>query len=280
MKPEKGLLTIDWTSKELPTLPSVAKRLVTIAVDDRNNVSELCDIIGQDPSLAIKVLRAANSAFYALRMEVTSIRHAIVLMGMSEVRRIALGSVLGERFMTVSQDVRPHAEALWQHLLATAVISQDLASGGEEDPDPYTLGLLHDIGWLILLAQAPKVFQTLAQEGNRTRQETEGLWGVDHQLWGARLAEKWGLPEPFQIVALRHHEPLEESQPPDYLLRVTLANYLVNYMGLKILSTPEEPITKKVLDWLSLDEDTLNEMKEAAVQERPRIEELWRALSK
>jgi HD-like signal output (HDOD) protein len=280
MKPEKGLLTIDWTSEELPTLPAVAKRLITMAVNDQSRVSELCDIIGQDPSIAIKVLRAANSAFYALRMEVTSIRHAIVLLGMSEVRRIALGSVLGERVMTVSQEVRPHAEALWQHLLATAVISQDLTPGGEEDPDLYTLGLLHDIGWLILLAQAPKVFQTLAEEGNRTRQETEKLWGVDHQLWGARLAEKWGLPEPFQIVALRHHEPLEENQPPEYLLRVTLANYLVNYMGLKILSTPEEPITRKVLDWLSLDEDTLNEMKEAAVQERPRIEELWRALSK
>jgi len=278
-KSERDLLTIDWASQELPTLPSVAHRLLTMASDERRSSSELADLIGNDPTLAIRILKAVNSAFYSLNIEVTSVRHAIVLLGMNEVRRIALGSILAERFLTVAPAVRPQAEALWRHLLATAVLAEDLAPGGEEDPDLYTLGLLHDIGWLILLAQAPKVFVSMAKEEQRSMDDIERLWGVNHQLWGARLAEKWGLPEPFQIIALRHHKPLLEAQPPDYLLRVHLANHLAYVLGMKTLNTAEEQVQGSVLERLDLDESTFEEMKRAATADRDRINSLWRALS-
>lgn len=278
-KIRENLLAIDWDSEELPTLPSIAYRLLGMVTSDEGDVSELSDMISQDPTLTLKVLQAANSAFYAVSMEVTSIKHAIVLLGMKEIRQIVLGTILAKRFLTVAPEVRPHARLLWQHLLTTAVLAQDLSQGVEQEPDLYTLGLLHDIGWLVLMAQVPRVFMSLAEERDMTRAEAESSWGVDHQLWGGKLAEKWGLPEPFQIVALRHHSPLMEHDPPDYLITITLANHLSNSMGIRMLNTPLEDMEDGVLERLSIDRETLCEMEKAAIKDRDRIETLCRILN-
>ncbi len=274
----RKLLPIEWNSEALPTLPAIAHRLIGMAGNDEANAAELAEIIGQDPSLTLKVLQAANSAFFALRMEVTSIRHALVLLGMQEVKRIALGSILTERFLCVDPEAKPQARALWRHVLAVAVLAQDLSETGEEEPDFYTLGLLHDLGWLVLISQAPKVFASLATEKSRVREEAEEYWGVDHQLWGAQMAERWSMPEPFQIVNLHHHDPFAETSPPGYLLAVHLANHLADIAGFKVLNTPVEDVDERALQGLGLDSESLEEMEQAVLTERERIETLWRIM--
>ncbi len=267
----KRLIAIDWNSKELPTFPMVAYKLLAMADDDMAGAGDMAKLVEQDPSLALKLLKAVNSAFYALKVEVTSVRQAIVLLGMDEVRRIAIGSLLSERFLAVSAGVRKHAEALWHHVLATAILAQDFVSSGDDEPDPYTLGLLHDLGWLLLLVQGPAVFKAIAQEEDRPRREIEPAWGVDHQLWGAKLAEKWELPEPFQVVALKHHDPDGEMEPPRYLCIVHVANYLATAAGFNFLRIPQEPPSPAVLQVLGIDDKTLEEMEKGAWEERKRI---------
>ncbi len=267
----RRLIAIDWNSNELPTFPTVAYKLLAMVDDDRVGAADMAKLVEQDPSLALKLLKAVNSAFYALKAEVTSVRQAIVLLGMNEVRRIAIGSLLSERFFAVPSTVRRYAEALWRHTLATAILAQDFVSSGEDEPDPYTLGLLHDLGWLLLMVQGPDIFKAIAQEEDRTRQELEPAWGVDHQLWGAKLAERWELPEPFQVVAMHHHQPAIAMDPPRYLCIVHVANYLATVAGFNFLTTPLEPVAQEALDKLGIDGETLAEMEEGAWQERERI---------
>ncbi len=273
------LIAIDWSSHDLPTLPSVAYKLMAMARDVNSSPEDLSNLIERDPTLTVKILKAVNSAFYSLSMEITSIKHAIVLLGMDEVRKIAIGSLLAERFLTIPKEVRPEAESLWQHILATAILAQDFTYGGEDDPDLYTLGLLHDIGWLVLLTQAPTIFKALVVEENNSREETEKAWGVNHQLWGAKLAEHWQLPEPFQIVALHHHKPLEVINAPKYLMIINLANHLANTSGFNLLNSPPEPVHKQVLEALELDDNTLVELERAAWEDRIRIAQLCKILS-
>lgn len=273
------ILAIDWASDELPTLPSVAHQLFAVLSDDLGKISDLAGIISKDPTLSIRVLKVVNSVFYSSNIEVTSIKHAIVILGIKEITKIALSAVMSERFLTVSNEVHSYAASLWRHLLITAVIAQDLAPFGENDPDLYTLGLLHDIGWLVLMAQAPRVMIKLAEEENVTRQESERLWGVDHQLWGAKLLERWRLPEPFQITALRHHDPFIEIGPPDYLIRLSLADYLAHYMGAAVINKPEKEIDSRILDRLAIDNNALQEMKRDIRGQSDKFESLWRTLS-
>ena len=273
------ILAIDWASDELPTLPSVAHQLFAVLSDDMGKISDLAGIISKDPTLSIRVLRVANSIFYSSGIEVTSIKHATVILGINEITKIALSAIMAERFLTVSNEVRPYAASLWRHLLATAVIAQDLAPFGEDDPDLYTLGLLHDIGWLVLMTQAPRVMMKLVEEEDVTRQEAERLWGVDHQLWGAKLLEKWRLPEPFQIAALRHHDPFIEIGPPDYLIRLSLADHLAHHLGAAVINKPEKEIDIKILERLAIDDNAFQEMKRDIVGRSDRFKSLWRTLS-
>ncbi|MEF3169455.1 MAG: HDOD domain-containing protein [Deltaproteobacteria bacterium] len=269
---ERNLIVFDWSCHGIPTLPPIAERLIAMASDKNASTSEMTELISTDPGLAVRLLKAVNSAFYSLSVEVTSIRHAIVLLGLTEVKRIALSAVIAERFLAVPREAKRAAMDLWRHLVATAVLAQDL-SDEDEEPDPYTLGLLHDVGWLLFLVQHPASYVSFLQEKAKGLREAEKLWGVDHQLLGAKLAETWGLPEPFQIVALRHHDPMRDIAPPGYLFKVTFANHLVNEIGFRSHSMLEEPLTPEIFDASHLmDSETYEEIRRAAFADRERIE--------
>ena len=217
----RELLPINWEAKELPTIPSIAYKLIQRMCDNDAEIDELNELISQDPALTVKILQICNSALYALNTEVTSVRHAIVLLGQEEVIHLAIGSLLAKRFLTVPKELKSHANAFWHHLMTTAILSKDFELESTE-PDLYTLGMLHDLGWLVLMSQAPEVFLSMAKDEGKTLQQLQDAWGVDHELWGAKLLEKWALPEPFQIVAFRHHRPTIDAGSPKYILCTTL----------------------------------------------------------
>ena len=270
----KKSLPIDWENPSIPSIPSITLKLMEVLNSDEASPNEVTELIRQDPALTVKVLRAVNSAFYALNTEVTSVRHATVLLGSTEVLRIALASVLAERFLDVPDNVKASASRLWAHSVAVAVLAQDFDVEAVEEPDLYTLGLLHDIGWLIILSQVPELYNALVEESGIGVEELEDAWGVNHRDWGAKLAEMWELPEPFQIVASKHHDPLSVVAPPDYLLFIALSNHLAHKIGFKPLECDLEPVDEELLQKLNLDHEAYADMEAAAMEEKERIEDL------
>jgi len=268
---KQPLIPIDWNSTDLPTMPSIAQKLISLLCQEDVETSQLCDLISQDPALTAKLLQVSNSALYALSAEVTSIRQAVVLLGQQEVIQLAISSLLAKRFLTVPSSLKAEAERLWRHLMTTAILAKDFEFDIEE-PDLYTLSMLHDVGWLVLMSQGPTVFQSISQEKEKTLDEIQGSWGVDHELWGAKLLEKWGLPEPFQVTAFRHHEPFKDAAPPKYLLIVSLANFLASAMGNSLLDTLTPEPSDIHLHHLGLDRKTLSEMVEWALSEKEKID--------
>ena len=268
------LIPINWESHDLPTMPTIAHKLISLLSAEDRDTNELCTLIAQDPALTAKLLQISNSALYSLNTEVTSIKHAVVLLGQEEVIQLAISALLAKRFMTVAPELKDYANRLWKHLLTTAYIAKDFGSDIDE-PDLYTLGLLHDIGWLVLMSQAPSIFLSISDERNRPLDEIQKDWGIDHEYWGAKLLEKWRLPEPFQIAAFRHHQPLKDAAPPKYLLIITLADFLSKKMGNSLFDFNEEIATDdlmKVLESLNLDLDMLEEMISWSIGERDKIE--------
>ena len=266
----KRLLPIDWNSSELPTMPSIAQKLIGMLCRQDLEARELYELISQDPALTVKVLQICNSALYGVSSEVTSIKHAVVLLGQQQVIQLAVSSLLAKRFMTVPKELKKHAEALWHHLFTTATLAKEFEVDSEE-PDLYTLGILHDVGWLVLMSQAPRVFVSMSEEKGRSLEELQDAWGVDHELWGGKLLERWNLPEPFQVVAFRHHHPLLDAAPPKYLLVIALANHLANNMGNCILEVNQAGMPEVLLTSLGLDQKAYMEMLEWAEKERDEI---------
>ncbi len=275
---QRELIRIDWERDELPTMPFVAQRLLGLIGKKEVEVQELEETIGQDPALTMKLLQVCNSALYSLNSEVTSIRHAINLLGRENIIQIAVSALLAKQFMTVPAELKDEAKRLWKHLITTAVLARDFLPDVEE-PDLYTLALLHDVGWLVLMSQAPKVFLALKNDIGTDIDDIEERWGIDHQLWGGKLLEKWALPEPFQVVALRHHEPLTETAPPPYLLVISLSNYLANAIGNNFIEYQHEEFNPGILRAMNLDPDIFDEMVQGAMAEKERINSYCAMLS-
>ncbi len=259
---------------DIPPLPSVCLRLMDMLDKEDVSQKELSSLIKQDPSLTLKLLRAANSAFYALQTEVTNVGHAIALLGINEVIRITLTAIFSDQFFNVPQRVKELANRLWSHSVAVAFLSRDFDVEELEDPDLYTLGLLHDIGWLLIISNAPDLYVEIVDSKIAFLEDIEAGWGVDHNKLGARLSDMWELPEPFKLCALWHHDPMGMKEPPRYLSFICVANHLARKIGFSPFDYDIAEIQPDVLKAINLDEEAFKEMEEAAFEEKENIETL------
>lgn len=206
---------------DLPSLsPVLAQLLATLGRDDAS-VTEVAAILRQDPVLVARVLRAANSAAYAGRSPVTSIRDALLRLGLVRVRRLALIASLYDAVPV--RGTRAAREAFWLHSLAVAYGAEVLvrqAPTPAEEPDPeaaFLAGLLHDLGLLVLEAHYPReavaVKRYADTEGVPLCRAEVAVLETDHGELGALLATHWGVAEPIP-TAIRAHHRLELAPEP------------------------------------------------------------------
>jgi len=193
--------------KNLPTIPTVLAKILQLA--DAENVSgkELIAVIEHDQSLTGKMLRLANSAFFGQSRRVATIPRAIVLLGFSTVRNLALGVKVWD---TLGAGIaRSRLDELWVHAVAVGVAAKALTArlrAGDPD-EAFTAGVLHDVGRLILAMRfRDEYWRIVGSTGEAEaieRKEAANL-GVDHTEVGGWVLEAWSLP-PAIVEAVRTH---------------------------------------------------------------------------
>ncbi|MCB1800373.1 MAG: HDOD domain-containing protein [Gammaproteobacteria bacterium] len=192
------------STESLAPLPAVASRLVRLANDPDVQIEELASVIEQDPPLTAKVLGIANSAFYSPRMPVLTVRDAIIrVIGLRMVANLSFGLALGGGFDTTACK-RFDLTRYWLQALGTADLASGLvrAAALPDKPDPdvaYLVGLLHNIGELLLVHLAPQeMSEVLADADSLTAaelvQRERELLGTDRWEAGALLMRHWELP--------------------------------------------------------------------------------------
>lgn len=180
--------------RDLPTLPVIAQKLLSIADDDEAGPEKLCELISTDQSLSVKVLSLANSAYYGHRAKIGTIRHAVAIIGANMLKQIALSVLVCG---TLGRGGKQRAE-FWKHSFATATSAYLIAKHTGFDKDLcFMSGLLHDIGRLIIDAYFPD---------DRD---------VDHTEVGAWMAYRWQLPDDLSQAIAFHHslDPKHLAQP-------------------------------------------------------------------
>jgi len=222
---------------DLPSLSPVLAHLIATLGREDASVAEVASIIRQDPVIAARVLRAANSAAYAGRSPCSSIRDALLRLGLARIRRLALVASLYDAVPV--RGTKAAREIFWQHSLAVAHGSEIIArhAGGlpdEVDPESVFLaGLLHDIGLLVLESHYPKEAAAVKRHADAHNvplcvAELEVLH-TDHGELGALLASHWTMPESI-ATAIRAHHRLDLA-PADHRWSAAvthLADYLVS----------------------------------------------------
>jgi putative nucleotidyltransferase with HDIG domain len=160
-------------------------------------------------AFSAEILRRANSPLYGFSFQVSSLQHAVIILGYDQMRALAvavsMGAYLGKALRLAS------LRCCWRHSLATALISERLAGRADQDRDRvYTAGLLHDIGLLGLLVNYPSSYATMLEVtsecGFDLRSAEQALFDVDHCHAGAWIARQWNFGPEIHDAALYHHD--------------------------------------------------------------------------
>ena len=193
---------------QLPVMPDQADELLRLARAGDADPREVLEIVERDPALAAMVLRLVNSAAFGLAHEVTDLHLAVVLLGLAQLRTLALAASMAALFAPSDSTVES-----WHHAFATACATRALAQEllPAQAEAAFTAGMLHDIGTLVIagpLAGAHPGTDPFAGLRGDTRLAAESrLFGADHAEIGAALAERWQLPDHLVAAIAGHHNP-------------------------------------------------------------------------
>ncbi|HEY7117187.1 MAG TPA: HDOD domain-containing protein [Tepidisphaeraceae bacterium] len=214
----------------LPSLPKVAIDILNLADDPDVALPELARIISQDPALVARILKTVNSSYYGLAHTVSSVDHALVVLGLAGVKTIVLGfSLLSDLKKAKPLGGFDHV-AYWRRSTYAATAARIFA---EEFKVPlveeaFLAALLMDIGMLaleqVLGTEYAQVTSRAPSHAGLAPMEMAKL-GLSHADVSASLAEHWHLPDVLAVPMAHHHKPqaLEDSSVKDVAQVVWLA---------------------------------------------------------
>ncbi|HPF70796.1 MAG TPA: HDOD domain-containing protein [Candidatus Krumholzibacteria bacterium] len=194
--------------RNLPPLPEVTRRLMAVMRDEEASAKDVAKVLSSDQALAGKVLKLANSSFYGVANEVTTISRAVVIMGFTGIRNMALS--FGTMSALKNLDSGLDLAAFWGHAMANAAAVQVLAPHVNRRIDPeeaFLAGLMHDIGAYVLAAAVPDEYrQVLAADTGSLEDRERDATGFTHAQVGQGLLQFWELPQAFADAARYHHD--------------------------------------------------------------------------
>lgn len=213
---------------ELPLFPETAARVMAACKDDTTDLQVVSNLITHDQSLAVHVLRVANSAAYAPREPVVTLHQAITRLGLGTVCEIAVAvSVKGRLFAVPGYQTR--LRELWMHSAATATFAKEVATMRNlKAENLFLCGLLHDVG----MPLAMQIFVDLARKhGSATvpRALLETAMFEFHRTLGGLVSQKWNLGPWIGAAMRHHHEPLNATSHKDEVLVTALADELAEW---------------------------------------------------
>jgi HD-like signal output (HDOD) protein len=200
---------------ELPSLPAVTMRLNQLLQSKLPAMGEVAELVGDDPALAGRVLQLVNSPLYPFRGRIDSLPRAVTLIGVRELRNLALAASVTKLFDGSSAS-QAAFEQFWRHSLCVALFSRGLAEvARQREPDRFfAMGLLHDIGALLLLDQLPEQAAEAAEHSVKMRVplvvSERQILGYSHADLGGELMRQWCLPE-ATVAAVEYHHDLQEQ---------------------------------------------------------------------
>jgi HD-like signal output (HDOD) protein len=253
---------------EIATLPEVTAKIMQVVEDPNGTAAELHEVIKRDPALSAKVLSVVNSAFYGLPGQVANLDRAIILLGGSAVKNIAVAASLGRMFTGPRSSDDFDARGLWEHSVAVAVGARAInAAAGNVAPadEIFLAGLIHDVG---LLAERQAFPDKLAEVVRRCSngdgdflQLEKQIVGATHQEFGDALTTNWRFPRHLRAAVGSHHNPdtlPEELRRVVTILRCADILCCQEALGFYLTARGQE-LTQQMFDAVGIADDQLAE---------------------
>ncbi len=211
---------------KLPAMPKTYGLLQTALAQPSVTAAEIGDIVNADAGIASKVLQITNSAFFRLRKPMVRIKDAVTYLGFATVRNLVLSAEIFSQWPAPEGQSDLDPERLQSHAQCAAAACKALAGGRASPDDAWLAGLLHDIGYWILIQECPKelgkAVQLARAEGRPLVECERQVTGASHSEIGAYLLGLWGLPYTIIEAVALHHTPTAVT-PHNYDLVGALA---------------------------------------------------------
>ena len=278
--------TLEKKLADLPPLPAVVTRIMQTVNNPDTSADDLNKLISMDQGLASKVLRIVNSSYYGFPKRISTITHAVVILGFNTVRNLVLGvstfGLLGQKSMPYGLN----RGKFWEHSIATAVAGgvvgrKRLPKMRSAPDEAFVGGLLHDLGALFLDSYFPVQYAVsmafAAREGRTARDAENMVLGLDHVMVGRRIAEYWNFPPHIVAMMGSHHDPTNETEHFDMTALVHAGNWLAWECGYAASEhTLQDPLDPAVEEWLAFDDDTMDWAKSEVTIQVKACEDLLR----
>jgi len=263
----KAIIELSKASKlDLPTMPQVILRLQETMDEEDLTAKSLADILSSSPALSVKLISLSNSSFYRGVKECNTVEEAVMRVGMTESKELAV--ILANQGMYALKDRRfeSDVEQLFVHSIAVGVAARIIAEHLEkENPDfIFSLGVLHDVGKLVLLRIFAEIFRKdVGIDLGSLRKFIIKL----HTHAGLYYLQSLGFPFLFFQTALLH-DTLDQNfdQVAPDLSIVVMANLLARKLGYGI-AIPEnvDVFSTKVAKHLMLDNSMLDTVSQGII---------------
>lgn len=233
-------------SRQLPTLPEVALKLIEIAKQEDPDYREVSSIVRSDPVIAGKILKTANSALFGFRQRVETIEQAIPKLGITLLRTLILSFHLADH-KSHKEELDPVYQLIWRSSLTQAVLAELMAEKIEtaDPPSCFLAAMMQDIGILTMVSEAPNEYLNVVLKRAEipnvvTAERCE--FGFSHVDVSIEIMKLWGFDEGFTEPIRRHHDHVivETSQNDGALASILQAASLGATM---LFSTRTSPNT-------------------------------------
>lgn len=273
---------------QLPTLPTVLPRVLSLLERSDTDTEALAKAIEPDLALTAKVLTVANSAYYGFSRTISTLERAVPLLGLNTIRSLAISMAVINTLPSQGHGAPGFdRQKLWTHSLAVANCLEHLGKvTGFETPYLFTIGLLHDVGIIILDQFFPRLFAEALAElagGNQPTlpaAETRVV-GFDHGEVGALLLQRWKFPEVITVPIRYHHRddlPKKGSRLDVVMLRT--ADALAHRIEWAGYGHPyPEDIEAQDIEYLGLTPDNLQEARQHLDESKDQISAFFAAMN-
>ncbi len=225
---------------DLPTIPVVATQVLQLLDQPDVRIEDVADLMLSDQVMAARVMKMINSPVYKPGNEITSLKRALIYLGLRHIREVALTTSIINAFE--EQSGAFEVSAFWEHSFGVGMVSKIIAEkiGYPDLEKAYIAGIIHDLGEVFLSDFLRDEFQAVLDSikdkpVKLVDAEAQQL-GTSHCEIGLCMARKWNFPEAYCEVIAFHHTPSEATIDPVLCAIVNLSDLFcsvreLNYGG-------------------------------------------------
>lgn len=248
----------------IPSLPEVVTQVCRLVNDPDSNASDVSSIMVKDAAMAAKMLRMVNSVYYGLKEPVTDIEKATLLLGFKTIRSVALSISVINAFQ--QQNACFNMKAFWAHSAVSACLCKMIAEKARLcDPGvAYTIGLLKDIGKLVLVENATEETRAIVAVAREFKlsfnDASRHVLDTDDAEISGWLAQHWEL-EPMVVETLRWQYDIKKGVQMPLVAMCLFSEYLCALKKIRVSGNCDDAALDPVV-WqhLGLDKNSLVEL--------------------